>query len=54
VLEPAERELVEVVAGRIFRVREAVGVVVQVPGEVGEDFQKVFVRRVRARRVACR
>src|SRR5207248_1296665 len=51
VLEAVERELVEVVAGGVLRGREAVGVVLQVPGQVGEDLEQVLVGREGAGRV---
>src|SRR5439155_887787 len=52
VLQAVERELVEVVAGGVVRGREAVGVVLQMPGEVGEDLEQVLVGRQGAGRVA--
>ena len=42
-LQPLERQLVEVVTGRVLRGGEAVGVVVEVPGEVGDDLEQVLV-----------
>src|SRR5262249_57444646 len=43
-LESGEGQLVEVAAGRVLRRREAVQVVVQVPGERGEHLDEVLVR----------
>ena len=51
-LEPRQRQLVEIVAGRILRRREPVDVVAQVPGERGQHLDEVLVRCGRTRRVA--
>src|SRR5216684_855874 len=45
VLEAVEGELVEVVAGGVLRGREAVGIVLQMPGQVGEHLEQVLVGR---------